>query len=505
MTAARTQVGALLAPALALAAVAAVLVMLNTEFRAPPRFDGAGYAVLGEALAQGRGYREIDKPDVPPHAHFPPGYPAVLALLWSSVGRSVAAAHAVSLICTVAAVVVAWRWFRTMYPPRAAFLLGLALAVNWTWGRSGGSIQSEPLYALAELLAVFVVIKAGARNRFDSGILVGIALAACVLVRHVGLGLAAAVFLELGLRRHWRTLGAAVLVSCVLVLPWVLWLAAVGRDTQLGLLAQQGAAGGIPGRAVFYIQRLADQLTGPLVEVGTVFRQSKAIAVLSDLWAVAATAIIVWGWIGTLRTAGRRLVGLTSLVTLALLVLWPFTEAGRFLYPIVPFLLVGATEGLVRTIAMAVPGRREDWACGIVLAVSIPYAAYAIATSRAGAQRRTHADFDAACEWIKGNATRPGPILTRHPGEVFWQTGRQAVAPDSPDLEAISRLVHRLGVAYLLVDENRYANETASPLTRYVEQYPDDAVMLWSRSQASASIRIIEVSKRGSGSPRPRQ
>jgi hypothetical protein len=44
---------------LLLVITAAASIGLNTDLSAPPRFDGAGYAVLGEALASGRGYREI--------------------------------------------------------------------------------------------------------------------------------------------------------------------------------------------------------------------------------------------------------------------------------------------------------------------------------------------------------------------------------------------------------------------------------------------------------------
>src|SRR3954447_13231294 len=136
-------VGSTLGPCVLLAAVAAVSVGLKTELSAPPRFDGAGYAVLGEALAVGRGYREIDRPGSPRHAHFPPGYPAALAILWKATGRSAAAAHLFSAGCMVAAVLLAWHWFRTIYPPGPALILGLALALNWTWGRTGGAIQSE--------------------------------------------------------------------------------------------------------------------------------------------------------------------------------------------------------------------------------------------------------------------------------------------------------------------------------------------------------------------------
>jgi hypothetical protein len=466
-----------------LAIVSAASVGLNTDLQAPPRFDGAGYAVLGEALATGRGYREISDPAAPRHAHFPPGYPAALAVIWRSTGRSVAAAHVFSAACIVAAVLLAWRGFLTIYPRRLALILGLALAVNWTWGRVGGSIQSEPFYIVLEMLAVLVAVRAGRRGGVALGIALGVALAACVLTRHVGACLVAAVLLDLGLRRRFGELGAAGLTAFALILPWIGWLAMVRHNTQAGLLVQGGLIARIAGQAVFYVQRLPDQLTGPIVEVGTVFRRSPTIAGLVNLWAAAVTSLMIWGCAKTLRSPRRRLAGMIVFLTLALLLVWPFQEAGRFLIPLVPFLLAGAMEGLASLISLTGTRRPRTWAAGMILAISIPYAAYAVATGRAAAQQRIHADFDAACRRIASDTTRPGLVLTSHAGEVFWQTGRQGVAWDSPEPEAIDRLIDRLGIAYLLIDEDRYANAAEDPLVQYVRRYPDRVTLVWRGSR----------------------
>ena len=66
----------------------------------------------------------------------------------------------------------------------------------------------------------------------------------------------------------------------------------------------------------------------------------------ANVWAVAATGIIAFGWIRALRRPRRRLAGLVPLATLLVLLAWPFTEAGRFLVPLIPCILVGAVEGL---------------------------------------------------------------------------------------------------------------------------------------------------------------
>ena len=69
-----------LAAACALAMVSIGTLAAGGNWTAPPRFDGAGYAVLARGLLGGQGYRAIDHPDRPLHAHFPPGYPIALAL-----------------------------------------------------------------------------------------------------------------------------------------------------------------------------------------------------------------------------------------------------------------------------------------------------------------------------------------------------------------------------------------------------------------------------------------
>ncbi len=487
------RIGPTLGTCVLLAAVSAASVGLNTDLTAPPRFDGAGYAVLGEALATGRGYREISLPGSPRHAHFPPGYPAALALIWRSFGRSNVAGHAFSMVCTTVAVLLAWRWFRTVVTPRTALLLGLALPLNWTWARGGGSIQSEPFYTLLQMLAVIASARAARRVGFGVGCVLGLALAACILTRHVGVCLAAASAVDLGLRGRRRTLGAAGLTAAALVLPWAGWLATVREPTQVGLLERRGLAARVAEQGLFYLQRIPDQITGPFVEVGTVFRRSTAVAVAANLWAVLGAGVVIWGWVRALRTPRRRLAGLVPFTTLALLLVWPFTEAGRFLVPLVPFLLVGAVEGLAGPVARVTRRRPRTWAAGIVLAASLPYAAYSVAAGRAEAQRGTHADFDAACRWIARHATRPGPILSRHPGEVFWQTGRQGIPPEPPEPEAIDRLIGRLGVHYLLIDDARYANEAPNPLNRYVERYHDRVTLLWEKSRGASTTRIFGV------------
>ena len=289
--------------------VSAVMTCGNADWSAPPRFDGAGYAVLARAWLSGQGYRAIDHPDRPRHAHFPPGYPLVLAVAWQVTGKSATAAHVLSTLFTLGACLAAWSWFRRLMASPAALVLGLALAVNWLWARTGSAILSEPLYMLLSQLTILAFMRQAGATRWEPApsVVLSAVLAACLLTRHVAIGLALAVLLDLTLRRRWREAMAIAALSAILVSPWLGWMAVVGSGggTQASLLVQGDLtlAQRIARQLVFYVQRIPDQLTGPFVEVGTLYQHSAIIASIANLWAVLATAVIVAGWASHMRTA----------------------------------------------------------------------------------------------------------------------------------------------------------------------------------------------------------
>ena len=480
-------------PACLIASVALLAMACQGDFTSPPRYDGAGYAVLAQSLAEGTGYRSIDQPDRPRHAHFPPGYPALLALTWRVTGPSARVAHGVSAICTLGATLAAWSWFRRMYSRKVAFLLGLSLAVNWVWARTGTGIQSEPLYELLGQVTILVALRTASTGGPIRMLLLGGLMAACLLTRHIAIGLIAAVLLDLCLRRRWWTALAVAVVTLALIAPWLVWLSlAVDQQKSQAHLLLEGSPGLLVravSQGIFYLQRIPDQITGPLVEVATVIRPGTGMAGVANFWALSASAVVIVGLILAVSRPMLRLAGLISLLTLELLLAWPYTEAGRFLIPLIPCLLVGAVEGLTRLVQRSaralrwdIPRRRVSFAAALlILAVSLPYSCYSVLSGRArGRDAAAHQDFDSACEWLIRHASRPGPILTRHPGEVFLATGRQALEVSTSEragerddqADAIERTIARYGVAYLLLDADRYLNAVPSPLARFVAERP---------------------------------
>jgi hypothetical protein len=131
-------------------------------------------------------------------------------------------------------------------------------------------------------------------------------------------------------------------------------------------------------------------------------------------------------------------------------------------------------------------------AAALVLAASVPYSVYALVADRPGAARRAMIPFDAACAWIARQADRPGPVLSRHPGEVDWLSGRPGLAAPDDD-QAIEDLIQKYHVDFLLIDDSRFARAPASPLGRFAARHPDRVARAWDEG----GVAVFVVRPRG--------
>lgn len=482
------------------ASLAGILILLGATLASlswtePPRFDGAGYAMLGRSLAEGRGYREINAPVAVRHAHFPPAYPALLALVWTVSGtddpaRFTRLAHLASLGAMLVGVWGFARWWQASESRGVAGCLTLALASNWAWARTGGVIRSEPLAIALGGLILLAARRRAVRGRGGWAILV-LLLGAGVLTRQVMACWALALAIDAGLRQGRRAAVSLLAGVGLVVAPWVGWQIAVGSGTQTALFQPRALVGLAGTQALFYARRIPDAIAGPFVEVATVFARSPWLDGLATLGAVAVSLVVVVGWVRLVRSPRRRLGGLIPLTTLPLLLVWPFTEAGRFLIPLIPFILMGATAGggvLLRLIGVR---RGRTWASRLVLAASIPYAIYAGASQRAAAERLAQRGFDAACAWVARQPDPDGRVMARHPADVAWSTGRLTVAIPDGGPARIAAAIRANRVAYLLVDDDRYARSPGNPLHDFVTE-TRSARRVWTDGATTAVYQIVE-------------
>jgi len=98
--------------------------------------DDSMYLELAKALATGNGYRWLNLPGMPAATHFPPGYPAVLAVLWL-------------MAPSFPANVVLFKLANTVFATLSAVCLARFVRQRFDLGE-----VASPLFALAATLAV---------------------------------------------------------------------------------------------------------------------------------------------------------------------------------------------------------------------------------------------------------------------------------------------------------------------------------------------------------------
>jgi hypothetical protein len=315
----------------------------------------------------------------------------------------------------------------------------------------------------------------------------------CVLARHAGVAVVAALLLDMVANRRWRSFFLSAGACLLILVPWFAWLAIIRENTQFGLIPKSALVELFVRQLLFYLQRVPDTLVGPLMEVATVYRPSLRIP--ATLLAAFLTGIVAFGWCRCAANENLRVAGLLPLITIAVLLLWPFTEAGRFLIPLVPFILVGSCEGISKLLSKMPVGTRLQpprLAAALLLAVSLPYSVYSIATRRALTSEKLHQDFDRACVWLAQSANQPGPVLVRQSGEAFWLMGRSRSAlppPESGDFQELDALIATHGVAYLVDDETRYSNAPESSLGRFARARANQTKLV----RREGSVMVFET------------
>lgn len=492
---------------LCLSVILGAFVVASIHFDAPPRFDETGYLILARSLADGRGYREIDKPAAPVHSHFPPGWPATLATFWMFASDAIDArtvvAHAVVVVFWFSAVLFWSRWFSRSYAARVAIPLSVALAANWLWIRLAGELRSEMLFIVLSVIALLAIPATHERITRRRAAAIGGIVGLAILTRHIGIALAGAVLIEFVIRRNWRATISTFLVLVLMVLPWAVTQWIVGHGTQAELLVTKTArnstyANLIGSQILFYVRRLPDSLFGPFVETATVFRSDPAVAAVATALAGAFVAVWCVGFIRMIRNESTRPAGLYLACSLAILVVWPFTEAGRFLIPLVPLNLAALVLGLDRIgLSISWHNRKLRFVVrsvpvSIALA-SLPFGLYTGLKAWRTDPVQADASFEAACRWIAGNLPTDAVVASRHPGDVYWRSSRVGVPwPEAKSAEEAASRLSDAGAGFLFVDQGRYVGENA-PAWLAEEAPGQVAASFRQLAEPATGMRIYEI------------
>ncbi len=458
-------------------------------------YDDAVYVEIAKALATGQGYRYLHLPGTPFAAHFPPGYPFFLSLLWRLMPAFPAnvllfkAANAV--LVAVAAV-----WFARLARDRFALTApqAAAAAVVASIGIPtlvlSALVMSEPLFLALALPALLLGerIVAGERR---AGWLVGAGLLAGVatLVRTHGVALIGAVVLLLLWKRRFRDAAWYAAAAGLVIAPWQWWVYAHAGGLAAPLEGTYGPylAWWIhamrDGGAHFFLATVA----------GTTRDIAAMLAVLVAPLPVRGAGMLALVLVAALSALGawhaRRAVPVALLflaLYFAIVIVWPYSPT-RFLWCVWPLLvalpLLGVRALWRWELPAAVPRRLRAW---LLVAAAIPLAGYVRYNVRGYRNAwwetipRTRGEQLRAVVMKVRDATPPGALLAgTDDAAIYLYTGRRAVSSAPLSAAAFLRPLT--------------VTQDAQVLREILQAYPVNDVIATTRDQAGAADLLVSA------------
>lgn len=311
-------------------------------------YDDGMYVILAKSLATGHGLRWLQVPGQPAATHFPPGYPATLALLWTLFPRfpGNVVVFKIASACFLAAAAAFTAIFarrRLGLAPWTAALVALAGTASVPALVLDSQVMSEPLF-LGLLIPTLLFAEHVADD--DRGVAeivaLGVVVGLVTLVRSHGVAIVGSVGVVLLLRRRIRD--AALFAASVLaaLLPWQLWVHA-HRDAvppPMGGSYQPYATWLMNGFHESGPALVVRTIAGTGKEIGRMFSIMAAPSLPRAIQLVAMSIVLLLCAIGLRRLwRGAAVTAGFVVLYLAIVMMWPFSPT-RFVWGIWPLVVL---------------------------------------------------------------------------------------------------------------------------------------------------------------------
>jgi hypothetical protein len=473
--------------------------------------DSVSYLVMAQVFSPWQAASPAVAAAFEGEATYPPLFPLVLAL--AGAAHDIAWAHVLTALILAAALPLAYllgtRWLESRGAAAAA-VLALALLPS-LWVNAMG-ILSEPLFCVL-LLGTLLALEAGKRPW-----LLGLLMTGMMLTRAAALApiVAYVVFVLVKEKTGRFRATAPALTAIAAYALWILVRPAATSDSYARILLDNVAALGSAG--------------DPWSVLGaSVTRQLNA---MFEGW--LGSLLVFWiegrpvrtalaGAVGVLALAGMALRiragkpdGWMTAAYLVMYLVWPFyDQMGRFLFPVLPVLVLYAFHGAGRALAAARRPAALGHALAAILAVSLALPAlgflyqrastgipaativdwYRTADVKAARMRaQVHLDLFADMEEIR-KLTRPGErVLWVVPGYVALLADRHGVkSPDSTlGTDAYLEAVRRLRVDYVFMSTYHPRDTLSDAAWRVnVRAFAHRAQVLHARTQPDGKVTAM--------------
>jgi len=429
--------------------------------------DDTIYFSSAKALAEGRGYILPSVPGTPPATEYPILYPWVLSWVWRwnpSFPANVVDAVRVTIAFGVVFILLAFQFFRSFKGLNEAesLVLTAICALHPVVIGYSGSVMTEIPFAAVALAAIILAERAMTPDsRPALAAACGILSALSMLLRILGVPIAAGIFIAGVTRRAWKqtTVWSAAVAPFFCGLAWHALTAARILPPVSGAAAGPGyiqtwtyytsyigfrklcMTSGHVVWEMFVSQFIFLLAHVPGLFIGSMFGEHIAP------WFVATLAVlfvIIFGLVRQAKQFGWRPVHYSFAFYLAAVLTWQYPEIKRFLIPFLPLIAASLWYGsrvVARQLASSIlapkpPIERAFAGVAAVLAVALVVGMTwsfvftgrtdLLKTSEDSA--RLLAQKREAYQWLRANSPPDARAVATEDAALYLYTGRQAMA-----------------------------------------------------------------------------
>lgn len=492
--------------------------------------DDAWYVLLAKALATGHGFTLINSPSPGILPLYPPGFPAVLSIVFRfapDFPQNLWLLKSVSIAAMLAASFVTYWYFRRGRQTPSYFALALALAFALTPPLvflSASTLMSEPFFVLSLMLTVTTIEYGVQRVKRERmwlyALLASVFASLAFLTRSVGVALIAGVVLYLFKERHWRAIAVFVAGVALVAGPWMIYSRLHAptmeqRKEQNGSIVQgyssqfwvqsagsprsgNATVGDLPERAWKNATTMMMRDAGEMLLAKIFYLMQESDSGAGGLSFVLGLLCIA-GYISAVRqrvTLAEIVVPLSLIVVL----LWPW-ESFRFVLPITAFalfyLLLGFRAIYNLHLRLRQEPRQPAWKgltfLAILIIVAHLYANIGYIQLKRSALTTERPDIIKNFEenlgvlnWMKERLPADSVVASNNPALVRLFTGLKTVASDDP--KGNWDTWNRIGVRYLAYISLVTVSEPDLAESRYKVIH---------RPRSTLNLRVVDLGEPG--------
>ncbi|MBL4586107.1 MAG: hypothetical protein JKX84_03490, partial [Flavobacteriales bacterium] len=392
--------------------------------------DNAGYYIYGKSIAKGAGYVALHDANKPKGNHFPPGYPALIALTMKTFSGKVNTIKSANGFYLLAALFALFFLFRALTKNiHLSFIACLLTLYNYHLLQYSTIMMSEISYVLFSTISLLLFVFTDFKKSVFKNVVFILFILSMVFsfyIRTMGISLFLSFTLILLIQKQWKYAAVLVTAFMLLIAPWQIRSYSLGGNSYVNQLLRKNPyrpeLGKMelkdwPDRVSMNVKRyLALEITSSVLPFETIdykktVKQLKKEAGLldetkakpvaetkkdakkkevkkpavngmfskSDItttdYVITAVLLLLMA-IGLSRMKNHRmLVGLYLAGTFGILAFWPEAWFGvRFMLPLIPILIMLVLNGLVETpmLVFGLMKKKEPW----VLTMIIPFVTF---------------------------------------------------------------------------------------------------------------------------------